>query len=210
MRHPTPGLTLAGIAALLLVACSGGGGGSGSSSGGNPANTAPVANAGASQTVTSGATVTLNGTASSDADGTIASYAWAQTAGAAVTLSSATASQPTFSAPTVASATALTFSLVVTDNRGSASSASAVTVTVNPPAGGNGTITGQITFARVPFATAAQDSNRGLWYATPIQQPARGVIVRAVNPNSPTTVLATGSTDNLGNYSLTVAANTNV
>ena len=73
-----------------------------------------------------------------------------------------TTSQPTFPAPTVASATALTFSLVVTDNRGSASPASTMNVTVNPPAAGNTNVTGNVTFARVPFATAAQDSNRGL------------------------------------------------
>ena len=57
MRHPTPGLTLTGIAALFLVAC-GGGGGSGSSSSGGAANTAPTANAGTNQTVNSGVTVT--------------------------------------------------------------------------------------------------------------------------------------------------------
>ena len=211
MRHSTPGLTLAGIAALLLMACSSGGGGSSSSSSssGGAANVVPIANAGANQTVTSGTTVTLNGTASSDSDGSIASYAWTQTAGAAVTLSSATASQPTFPAPTVASATALTFSLVVTDNRASPSVAATTTVTVNPPAAGNTNVTGNITFARVPFATAAQDGNRGLWYATPIQQPARGVLVRALNAGT-LAVLATGSTDNLGNYTLSVAANTTV
>ncbi len=197
----------------MLVAC-GGGGGSGSSSssssGGPAPNTAPVANAGGAQTVSSGATVTLNGTASSDADGTIATYAWTQTAGTGVTLSSATASQPTFAAPTVASASALTFSLIVTDNRGAASPASLVTVTVNPPAAGNSNVTGNITFARVPFATQAQDFDQGLWYAAPVQQPARGVMVRAVDASSPTTVLATGSTDSLGNYTLSVTSNTSI
>ncbi len=210
MRHSTPGLTLAGIAALLLVACSSGGGGSGSSSSsGGAANTPPVANAGANQTVSSGASVTLNGTASSDADGSIASFAWTQTAGTAVTLTNAATSQPTFPAPTVAAATTLTFSLIVTDNLGSASVAATVTVTVNPAAAGNTNVTGNITFARVPFATDAQDPNRGLWYAGPVQQPARGVIVRALNASTQA-VLATASTDDLGNYSLSVASNTNI
>src|SRR5689334_2584402 len=132
MRQTTPGLTLAGIAALFLVACGGGGGGNSSSGGGTP-NTPPVANAGTAQSVSAGAIVTLNGTASSDADGTIASYTWTQTAGSAVTLSSSgTTSQTTFIAPEVATASALTFSLVVTDNRGASSSRSTVTVTVNP------------------------------------------------------------------------------
>jgi hypothetical protein len=70
-------------------------------------------------------------------------------------------------------------------------------------------VTGNITFGRVPFATAAQDPDRGLWYATPIQQPARGVIVRALNAST-LAVLATGSTNDLGNYSLSVAANTSI
>src|SRR4051794_40417965 len=114
MRKYTLGLTLAGIAALLLSTCGGGGSSSSSSSSsGGSANTAPIANAGANQTVSSGVTVTLNGTASSDPDGTIASYAWTQTAGTpAVTLTSGAPSQPTFPAPTVATAATLSFSLV--------------------------------------------------------------------------------------------------
>src|SRR6187402_196620 len=155
MRKYTPGLTLAGIAALLLTACGGGGGSSSSSSssGGNT-NTAPIANAGSNQTVTSGVTVTLNGTSSNDPDGTIASYAWTQTAGTpTVTLTSGTTSQPTFPAPTVATAATFTFSLVVTDNRGATSPAAVVNVTVNPNlnvaptanAGTNQTVTSGVT-----------------------------------------------------------------
>ena len=39
-------------------------------------NVAPTANAGADQTVDSGGLVNLDGTGSTDSDGTIASYAW--------------------------------------------------------------------------------------------------------------------------------------
>jgi hypothetical protein len=206
MRHHTPGLTLAGIAALFLVACGGGGGG-GSSSGGGNTNTPPVANAGANQTVNSGATVTLNGGASSDANGTIASYAWTQTAGTpAVTLANPATVTPSFSAPTVAAATAFTFSLVVTDNLGAASPAATTTVTVNPAVAGNTNITGRVTFARVPFAAAAPN---GLTYGAPVQQAARGVKVDAVVPGT-STVLATGSTNELGDYTLSVANNISV
>jgi hypothetical protein len=175
-----------------------------------PANVLPTANAGLNQVVLSGATVTLNGSASADADGSIASYAWTQTAGAAVTLSNATVSQPTFTAPTVASTTTFTFSLIVSDNRGGASAASTVNIAVNPQPAGNSTVFGNVTFARVLIATAQQDANRGLLYASPVQRPARGVIVRAVNPTTPATVIATGSTDSVGNYTLSVPSNTNI
>ncbi|HEV7607046.1 MAG TPA: PKD domain-containing protein [Steroidobacteraceae bacterium] len=207
MRHTTPGLTLAGIAALLLVAC-GGGGGSASSSSGGTTNTPPVANAGASQTVVSGVVVTLNGTASSDPDGTIASYAWTQSAGTpAIVLTNGTTSQPTFSAPAVVTAATLTFSLVVTDNRGTTSLASTVNVTVNPGLIGNGNVTGVVTFARVQFAGAP---NFGLNYANPVQRPARGVLVEALAAGSTTNILATASTNDLGVFTLNVATNTMV
>jgi hypothetical protein len=65
-----------------------------------PANTIPVANSGPDQTVDAGVTVTLDGSGSSDADGTIAGYTWTQTAGTpTVTLSSRTVAQPTFRLP---------------------------------------------------------------------------------------------------------------
>jgi hypothetical protein len=80
------------------------------------------------------ATVTLDGTGSSDPAGATLTYAWTQTAGPAVTLSSSTAAQPTFTAPSVATTTALTFSLVV-QNATTASAPSTVTVTVSPASG---------------------------------------------------------------------------
>ncbi|HVW29429.1 MAG TPA: PKD domain-containing protein [Polyangiaceae bacterium] len=99
--------------------------------GSTPTNSPPVASAGANQSVTSGTTVTLDGSGSSDPNGDTITYAWTQTAGPSVTLSSPTAQKPTFTAPTVTSATALTFSLVVNDGKAS-SAASTTTVTVNP------------------------------------------------------------------------------
>ena len=97
-----------------------------------PANQAPVANAGADQTVASAtAPVTLNGTASSDPESQALTYAW--TAPAGVTISDATAASPTFTAPTLAAGDAdqtLTFELIVTDSLGLASTADTVTITV--------------------------------------------------------------------------------
>ena len=95
-----------------------------------PVNQAPKANAGTDITITLPVnSTTLNGTASSDPDGSIASYSWSRISGPA---------QFTIANPTSAS-TALTnlaqgtysFRLSVTDNNG-ASSADTVIVTVNP------------------------------------------------------------------------------
>ncbi len=78
-------------------------------------NHIPIANAGTSQMVQSGALVTLDGSASSDANGDDLTYKW--TAPNGIVLSDATAVQPTFTAPSVTIATYYTFTLVVNDGK---------------------------------------------------------------------------------------------
>ena len=92
-------------------------------------NQAPIADAGLDQVVWTNANVILDGSQSNDPDGnTPLTYLWQQTAGPAVSLSSATAVAPGFTAPAVQAE--LKFSLVVTDSRGMASDADEVIINV--------------------------------------------------------------------------------
>ena len=98
-------------------------------------NSAPTANAGTDQTsVASAAPVTLDGSGSTDQDGDTLTYAWTQTSGTTMTLSSTTADKPTFTAPTLNigdAAATLVFSLTVNDGTVD-STADTVSITVNP------------------------------------------------------------------------------
>ena len=102
-----------------------------------PPNQKPVADAGGAQEVNTGAEVTLDGTGSSDPDGTIQSYAWTHTmtGGSApatlITLSGADTDTATFTAPDTAAV--LEFQLVVTDDGGKKGTGT-VTITVFTPA----------------------------------------------------------------------------
>jgi hypothetical protein len=178
------------IVSLAVLAGCGGGGSS---------NSAPTANAGTDQTVNAGNSVVLAGTGT-DSDGTISTYVWTQTAGPTVSLNSANVAQPSFTAPLSASAATLTFSLIVRDNSGTSSVPDSVTVTVQAGV----TISGAVTFARVPFNAMRGE---GLNYLGERQDPARNITVNAI---SNATSLATTTTDSAGNYSLLVPANTQI
>ncbi|MDI3322283.1 PKD domain-containing protein [Pinibacter soli] len=97
-----------------------------------PANVLPVANAGANQAITLPvSTVTLNGTGSTDSDGSIASYSWTKVSGP----SAGVITSPSSSTTTVTGLIAGTYvyQLTVTDNSGGTSSAN-VTISVNAAA----------------------------------------------------------------------------
>ena len=97
-------------------------------------NNAPstiTADAGPDREVEAGATVTLDGSrSSSPISGATLTYAWSQTSGTTVTLSSATAEMPSFTAPSVRAD--LEFSLVVNDGNND-SAADTVAVAVRLP-----------------------------------------------------------------------------
>ncbi|MFA6451531.1 MAG: ice-binding family protein, partial [bacterium] len=98
-------------------------------------NTAPVANAGPDQSLIQPcvpSAIALDGSASSDADGNPLTYAWSQTGGPAVVLSSSTVQVPTFTP--VATGT-YTFSLTVNDGIiNSAADSVTITMAVTPGA----------------------------------------------------------------------------
>jgi hypothetical protein len=125
-------LLIAATVVVLLGACGSGGGGGDSSSSSPVSNTKPVANAGIAQNVIAGALVTLNGSASSDANGDTLTYIWtliSKPAGSGAALVSATSATPTFTADLAGSYVA---TLVVNDGKVN-SDPSTVTVTAAVP-----------------------------------------------------------------------------
>ncbi|MDH5331543.1 MAG: PKD domain-containing protein [Aquincola sp.] len=139
MQHPllpnaVPRLfTVAAVLAFALAGCGGGGDDAAPQvQVMPPTNTNPVANAGASQSVMVGATVLLDGGASSDADGDALTFTWTLTTtpgGSQAVLSAAGTATPSFVADVAGTFVA---SLVVRD--GKATSASS-TVTINAASG---------------------------------------------------------------------------
>ena len=104
------------------------------------ANQPPVANAGDLQTVAIGATVTLDGSGSTDSDGTIQSYEWVHTSTDGVapttTITVANGETSTFTAPDAAADLDLVFTLTVTDDGGATNintDTNTVTITVTAP-----------------------------------------------------------------------------
>lgn len=88
----------------------------------------PVANAGTTQTVRAGTTVTLDGSKSSEPNGQALAFHWTQTGGPAIKLSNPYNAnpKPTFTAPDVSTDTTLTFQLIV--NNGISNSAPAFVI----------------------------------------------------------------------------------
>jgi PKD repeat protein len=177
---------------LALVGCSGG---SDDDGGGNAA---PVASFTATpDTGEAPLTVSFDAGASSDSDGTVASYLWS------FGDSSANGSGATTTHDYPGPGT-YTVTLTVTDNDGAtANTTRTVTVTDGPPPD-TVTLSGQVTYDRVPFET----SGDGLDYAGTEALPARGVVVQLLNSGG--TALATTVTGDDGRYQFNAPASTSV
>ena len=96
-----------------------------------PVNTPPVATAGADRSVAEEQSVTLDGSASSDPDGTVAAYRWRLLGEGTIELTGANSAQASFTAPATTTSLVLTFELTVTDDAG-ASATDQVLITVEP------------------------------------------------------------------------------
>ena len=110
-------------------------------------NHAPIARAGVDQTLVTPASISLDGSTSSDVDGDSLSYSWTQTSGMAVTLTNADTALAGFDAPAVSLDEILEFALTVSD--GVLSETDSITITLQAPRGGNQapeiSVTGSVT-----------------------------------------------------------------
>lgn len=192
------------IATLALAACSSGGGDEAA-----PVNNAPTANAGNDRTVVELSAVTLSGMGTDPDAGDTVSFSWSQLSGTAVTLNNATTSDADFTAPDVAAGApeVLTFRLTVTDAAG-LSDTDDVSVTVQEP-GALVTISGVMQYEFPPPKTTLANNCDGLDFANIQLRPIRRATVQALDDTG-TVVLDSDVTDDLGNYSVTVDASTDI
>jgi len=189
-----PRVILISLVFLALTACGGGGGG-----GGGTSNQAPTASFTA--TPTTGQVplaVAFNAAASTDPDGSIAGYAWNFGDGGTGT---GVSTNHTYTA-----AGTFTVTLTVTDNRGATGVATRTVSATSGPPPASVTVSGRITFERVPFATSLGD---GLDYSRTFEAPAREIEVELLQAGGATS-LGTTVTDTDGNYSFTAPPSTDV
>ncbi len=141
----------------------------------------------------------FDGSASSDPEGPIAFYTWDFGDGTDVV----GGKTPTH---TFAAAGTYTVRLTVQDPQGaSASTTQSITVTASS-GGGNPTVSGRVTFDRVPFSST---TSQGLNYGNTNAQPAREVVVELIAVASGLALVST-TTDSDGNYAFTAPSGVNV
>ena len=191
-------------------------------------NAVPVAHAGMNREVVSGATVTLDGSKSSDSDGTmtIKTYTWTRTGGTGgtVTLTDETTAMPSFTADTlVAGAANVThvFELVVTDDEDARSVAASVTITVTAPfkdpvadAGADRTIAFDGNPVTLDGSASTMDRRRSLDYAWTRTGGSGGSVSlvdrTSAQPSFTPAILEPGAADGIYIFTLTVTDSANV
>ena len=196
------------LSTVLLATCGGGGSASTPVTPVTPVNVAPVANAGLAQSVLTGTLVTLDGSASSDANNDALTYSWSlrsKPAGSGAALLSATSVKPTFTADVAGSYVA---SLTVNDGKLSSTPATvSVTATIAnvAPVANAGAAQSVAAGALVTLdGSASSDANNdALTYSWSLTSKPAGSGAALL---SPTSVKPTFTADVAGSYvaSLTV------
>jgi hypothetical protein len=188
--------------AVALSACGGGGGAPASSP---PVNRIPTVSAGADQSVAEMTVVNLNGSGSDPDAGDTLTFAWTQTAGQSVTINNANTANADIIAPDVAAGMpeVLTFQLSVSDGNGG-NATDTTDVTVQEPQA-MVTISGKVQYEFVP----PNANCFGLDYSAIVVRPIRQATVQIVDSTTGGVIDTMVSSD-AGDYSFTVAANTNV
>ncbi len=159
-------------------------------------NSPPVANAGPDRTRIELSTVTLDGTASTDPDLDVFTYAWLQTGGQNVVLSDSSIASPSFTSPDVAAATpeVLTFQLTVDD--GTDNSTDTVVITIQE------TLSAVVVSGSLSFEWVNPNNNcNGLNLNNPEPRPIRRVTVELVDATNPAMVIDTTVSGIDGSYS---------
>lgn len=170
-------------------------------------NTPPVANAGPNQTITLGATVTLNGTGSSDVDGNPLTYQWSFMSipsGSGATLTNPTTAKPTF---LVDKAGQYVAQLIVNDGLASSAPATVMISTANTApvanAGPNQTVGGGATVTLNGSGSTDADGN-ALTYQWSFASVPAGSAATLIGP---TTMKPTFIVDKSGDYVVRLVVN---
>ncbi len=191
------------VVSVLVVAGCGNGGGAGP-----PENHAPVADAGPDQSVSVGALVTLDGTASSDVDGDMLGFSWSLAqapAGSTAAMIDATAVRPSFIADREG-----IYQIRLTVNDGRLDSADTVTVTAVhgnvPPVANAGRDQSVVTGATVALdGTASSDADGDLlafsWSFTTLPADSTAALSGATTPRP------TFTADRAGSYVIQLVVN---
>ena len=187
------------VVAFTLSACSGGAGDD------PPSNRPPVASAGTDQVVVELSAVQLAGGGTDPDAGDALSFSWTQTGGIAVTLNNATTATADFMAPDAAPGVPeiLSFELTVSDAAG-LSTTDSVQISVQEPLPVV-TISGNMQYEFPPPNAGCNGLDFGSIQLRPIRQATVQVL-----DDTGLTVLDSDVTDDLGAYSVTVNASTNV
>lgn len=197
------------VSAIILIGLSACGGGSSGDGDTNPQsqNQPPSANAGGSQEVLESTVVTLDGSASSDSDGSISTYNWEQVSNGApaLAISNATDANASVVLPGLANNVEFAFRLTVTDNDGdtaqdevvitgrpnpgvSVSDVSGNTATLNSAAEFSVQLVSQPSF-NVSIPVSSSDDSEGvpeqseLTFTSENWQQAQTLVVRGTNEN---------------------------